>query len=190
MLALVEPMDFDRRWEAELGLADGAIGAAMADVWAAGALGRVSEDEVHKAMRDRLGLTREQVDAVMAEMWRQYLGVPNTELIAYARALRPAYRTGILSNSFVGAREREHREFGFGDLVDELIYSHEVGMSKPDPALWELACRRMGVAPGETVFVDNAPALVQSAREFGMQAVLFRDTVQATTDLDALLATR
>jgi putative hydrolase of the HAD superfamily len=168
-------------------LADGAISTAMADVWAAGAIGRVTEDEVHRAMRDRLGLTEDQVGLVMAEMWRQYLGVANSELIGYARGLRPAYRTGILSNSFVGAREREHREHGLGDLVDELIYSDEAGMSKPDPALWELTCRRMGVAPGEMVFLDNAPALAESAREFGIEAVLFENTAQAITDIDALL---
>jgi len=190
VLALVGPMDFGRRWEAELGLADGAIGVAMADVWAAGELGRVTEDEVHRAMRDRLGLTGEQVGAVMAEMWRQYLGVANTELIEYARRLRPAYRTGILSNSFVGAREREHREYGFGDLVGELIYSHEVGLSKPDRALWELTCRRMGVAPGEMVFLDNAPRLVASARDFGIAAVLFENNAQAIADIDALLGAR
>jgi len=188
VLALVEPMDYDRRWESELNLAEGTIGTAMADVWAAGALGRVTEDEVHQAMADRLGLAAEQVDLVMADLWRQYLGVANTELIEYARALRPAYRTGILSNSFVGAREREHREYGLGDLVDELIYSHEVGMSKPDPALWQLTCRRLGVAPGELVFVDDAPRLVASAREFGIEAVLFRDTAQVIADVGALLA--
>ena len=43
----------------------------------------------------------------MADLWREYLGTANTELIEYARRLRPRYRTGILSNSFVGARERE-----------------------------------------------------------------------------------
>lgn len=187
VLALVEPADFDRRWEAALGLADGAIGAGLADVWADGALGRVTEAEVTRALRDRLGLTGEQVDAVLADMWRQYLGVANTELIEYARALRPAYRTGILSNSFVGAREREHREYGLGDLVDVLIYSHEVGMNKPDPALWELTCRRLDVAPGELVFLDNAPHLVRSAREFGIGAVLFENTAQAVADIDALL---
>jgi putative hydrolase of the HAD superfamily len=187
VLALVEPMDFGPRWEAQLGLAEGAIGAAMADVWADGAVGRVTEDEVRRAMRDRLGLSGEQADAVLAEMWRQYLGVANTELIEYARGLRPAYRTGILSNSFVGAREREHREYGLGDLVDELIYSHEVGMNKPDPALWELACRRLGVAPGEMVFLDNSPGLVTAAREFGIEAVLFEETGQAIADIDALL---
>ena len=187
VLALVEPMDFDRRWEAAWGMADGVIGAAMADVWAAGEIGRVTEAEVHQAMRDRLGFTAEQVDTVMAEMWRQYLGVANTGLIEYARMLRPAYRTGILSNSFVGAREREQREYGLGDLVDELIYSHEVGMAKPDPALWELTCRRMGVAPGELLFLDNVPRLVASARKFGIEAVLFENTAQSIADIDVLL---
>jgi putative hydrolase of the HAD superfamily len=47
------------------------------------------------------------------------LGSANTELIEYARRPRPRYRTGILSNSFVGARDRERAAYGFEDLVDE-----------------------------------------------------------------------
>ncbi|MEU4561069.1 HAD-IA family hydrolase [Actinoplanes sp. NPDC023936] len=183
VLALVEPMDFDRRWEVHLGLTAGTISTVMADVWDAGAIGRVTEAEVHRAMGERLGLDAGQVEAMMADMWKQYLGVPNVELIDYVRGLRPAYRTGILSNSFVGARERE----GFGDLVDELIYSHEAGMTKPDPALWELACRRLAVTPGEMVFVDDAPGLVESATEFGIRGVLFTDTRRAVADVEALL---
>ena len=58
---------------------------------------------------------------------------PNTELIEYARGLRPRYRTGILSNSFVGAREREQAAYGFEDLVDEIVYSHEAGIASPIP---------------------------------------------------------
>ncbi|MET0418960.1 MAG: HAD-IA family hydrolase, partial [Actinoplanes sp.] len=125
--------------------------------------------------------------AVLADMWQQYLGVANTELIDYVRALRPAYRTGILSNSFVGAREREQSAYGFGDLVDDIIYSHEVGMTKPDPRLWELTCRRLGVEPSEMVFVDDAPRAVEGARGFGIHTVLFGDTGQVIRAVDALL---
>lgn len=91
----------------------------------------------------------------MAEMWEQYLGVANSELIEYARGLRPRYRTGILSNSFVEAREREQDAYGFEDLVDEIVYSHEVGMCKPDPRIYELTCMRLGVGPEEMVFLDD-----------------------------------
>ncbi len=148
---------FGQRWEPKLGLAEGSFEAAMSDVWTAGALGTVTEAGVHAAMRDRLGITEDQVDAVMADMWVQYLGTPNTELIEYARGLRPAVRTGILSNSFVGAGEREQAAYGLVELVDECMYSHEVGMRKPDPGLWELACKRMGFAPAEVLFVDDVP---------------------------------
>ncbi|WP_197725445.1 HAD family phosphatase [Actinoplanes sp. OR16] len=187
VLALVEPMDFDARWEAKLGLERGTIGAAMADVWEAGAIGGVTEAEVHQALSERLGLDAEEV---MADMWEQYLGRPNTALIAFVRGLRPACRTGILSNSFVGAREREQQRYGLSDLVDEVIYSHEEGMNKPDPRLWELTCRRLGSAPDETVFVDDSPALVRSARAYGMHAVLFQDTAQTIREVEALLSTR
>ncbi|GAA2645546.1 HAD family hydrolase [Paractinoplanes durhamensis] len=188
VLAIDEPMDFDARWEATLGLAAGTIGTVMADVWAAGAIGKVTEAEVNDAMRDRLRLTAGQVEAIMADMWRQYLGVANTELIEYARGLRPRYRTGILSNSFVGAREREQSAYGLEDLVDDLIYSHEAGMNKPDPALWELACRRFGVEPAEMVFLDNAPRLVDAARDVGIRAVLYESPGQSIAAIEKVLA--
>lgn len=185
-----EPMDFDKRWEEKLGLEPGAIGSTMADVWDDGAVGRVTEAEVRAALATRLGFTPAQVEGVMGDMWRQYLGVANVELIAYVRTLRPAFRTGILSNSFVGAREREHAAFGLGDLVDVLLYSHEVGMNKPDPALWQLTCDTFSAAPGELVFVDNSPRLVKSAQEFGINAVLFQNTTQVITAVNALVSRR
>jgi hypothetical protein len=64
----------------------------------------------------RAQLSRQHHDASDVTAWRVrnpsasyhfYLGTANTELIEYARSLRPRFRTGILSNSFVGARERE-----------------------------------------------------------------------------------
>jgi epoxide hydrolase-like predicted phosphatase len=184
VLELTGPMEFDSRWEAALGLPAGTFDTALTDVWEAGAIGKVTEAEVHAAMRDRVGLTDGQVEAVLADMWREYLGTPNTELIAYARTLRPAFRTGILSNSFVGAREREQEAYGLTDLVDDCVYSHEVGLSKPDPALWELTCRRMGVAPGDLLFIDDVPRLVDSARAYGMNAILFESTAQTIADIE------
>ena len=124
----------------------------------------------------------------MADIWREYLGTPNTELIDYARQLRPRYRTGILSNSFVGAREKEQAAYSFEDLVDDIVYSHEAGMSKPDPRIYALACTRLGVRPEETVFVDDKVYCVAGAREAGMHAVHFQHNTQAIEDIDRLLA--
>ena len=175
-------------WEARLGLLAGELSERMHDAFAGGSIGTITEDDVHQALRDRLGLDDQQVAAFMADVWREYLGTPNTELIEYTRRLRPRYRTGILSNSFVGAREKEQAAYGFEDLVDDIIYSHEAGMSKPDPRIYALACARLGVRPDESVFVDDTDYCVAGAREVGMHAVRYLDNAQVIHEIEVLLA--
>jgi putative hydrolase of the HAD superfamily len=120
-------------------------------------------------------------------VWEEYVGHLNGELARYFAAPRPRYRTGILSNSFVGAREREQRLYGFEDMCDVVVYSHEEGMKKPDIRIYEIVCRRLGVAPRETVFVDDTPACVEGAARAGMHAIQFVSNARALAELDALL---
>jgi HAD superfamily hydrolase (TIGR01509 family) len=190
VLEITPDLGVGRRWEARLGLAPGELGERMGDVWTGGGLGTITLDGVHQAIRDRLGLDEQQLTAFMADMWREYVGTANTELIGYARGLRPRYRTGILSNSFVGAREREQAAYGFEDLVDEIVYSHEAGMAKPDLRVYALVCERLGAGPGETVFLDDTEPCVAGARDVGIHAVHYRDNVQAIAEIEQLLATR
>jgi len=177
-----------RSWEARLGLATGEIDERMRDAWIGGSIGTITLDQVHQALRDRVGLDPDQLAAFMADMWREYLGTANTDLIEYARGLRPRYRTGILSNSFVGAREREQAAYGFEELVDEIVYSHECGMAKPDPRCYALVCERLGVRPEETVFVDDYAPNIEAAREAGLHAVLYADHATVIGEIDRLLA--
>jgi epoxide hydrolase-like predicted phosphatase len=176
-----------RQWEERLGLGLGEIDARMGDAWTAGSLGMITESDYDDALTLRLGLDEVQRSQYMADVWREYVGVANPELIEYARGLRPRYRTGILSNSFVGAREREQALYGFEQLVDEIVYSHEVGLRKPDPRIYELMCVRLGCRPAETIFLDNVEANVNAAAGAGLRAILFLDNAQAFRDIDALL---
>lgn len=187
VLELTPDLGLTQVWEARLGLPAGEFDARMREVWIEGSLGTISEADVHQALTDRVGLTGKQLAAYIDDMWREYLGTANTELIEYARALRPRYRTGILSNSFVGAREREQAAYGFEDLVDEIVYSHEAGLRKPDPRSYELICSRLGTRPQETVFLDNARVCVDGAREAGLHAVLYQDNDQAIAEISGLL---
>ncbi len=188
VLVLTPDLGVTRRWEGTLGLPPGAIDERMHDTWLDGSIGAITEDDVQRAAADRLGLDEGQLAAFMADIWQEYLGTPNTELIAYACGLRPRYRTGILSNSFVGARKREQEAYGFADLVDDIVYSDEAGMSKPDPRIYALACTRLGVRPDETVFVDDADYCVAGASEVGMHAVRYLDNTQVIHEIEVLLA--
>lgn len=85
------------------------------------------------------------------------------------------------------AREREEIAYGFSGLVDDIVYSHEVGIAKPDPEIYALACRRLAVDPTRTVFVDDAQIAVDGAAAVGMTTVLHHDTHSTIAQLDTLL---
>jgi epoxide hydrolase-like predicted phosphatase len=184
VLQIVSDLGVNRSWEARLGLPPGAIQERTSDLAAQGAIGATTWANVENEIRDRLGLDPAQLAAYTDDLWCEYLGVANTELIEYAGRLRPRYRTGILSNSFVGAREREQAAFGFDDLVDELVYSHEVGMSKPDPRVFALTCERLNVRPEEMIFVDDWEDAVAGARSAGIHAIHYQDNSQVITEIE------
>jgi epoxide hydrolase-like predicted phosphatase len=187
VLEITPDLGLSEKWEARLGLAPGELNKRMHDAWQGGSIGTISEEEVHQALTERLGFDERQLADFLADLWQEYLGTANTELIEYARQLRPRYRTGILSNSFVGAREREQAAYGFEDLVDAIVYSHECGMSKPDPGIYALACERLRVEPAQVVFLDDYEPCVAGARQAGIHAVLYQDNAQAIRDIGNLL---
>jgi putative hydrolase of the HAD superfamily len=124
----------------------------------------------------------------MEDMWTEYVGTLNTELVDYFTLLRPRYTTAMLSNSFVGAREREQQAHGLEDMCDVIVYSHEEGFRKPEPQIYLIACKRLGVAPNEAILLDDVQENVGGAIAVGMHAITYRDNHQAITELNVLLS--
>lgn len=69
---------------------------------------------------------------------------------------------------------------------DGLVISGREGVVKPDPAIFELLCRRHAVDPGRAVFIDDSEANVATAATLGFATVRFVDPVQCRTELRAL----
>jgi putative hydrolase of the HAD superfamily len=64
-------------------------------------------------------------------------------------------------------------ETGFVDLFDATVFSCSVGLRKPDPRIYQLACEQLGVEPAEAIFVgDGANDELAGAERVGMRAVL------------------
>jgi epoxide hydrolase-like predicted phosphatase len=187
VLAVTPDLMVAEKWEPALGLGDGELGPLIREVSDAGAIGTISEQQAVRRIGQILGLGSQQLEALMADLWANYLGTLNSELASYFASLRPRYRTGIISNSFVGAREREQVRYGFEEMTDVIIYSHEAGVAKPDPRIFGLAVERLGVRPEEMAFLDDVPLFVDAARQAGLQAVLFTGNQQAIADIEALL---
>ena len=178
-----------RRWEGRMGLAPGALEAGLSRHAPARSVvvGEVSEAQMRAMYAGALGLSEDEADAMMAEMWDAYCGKLDVAMRDFAASLRPSYKTGILSNSADGARREEQRRYGFEQLVDVIVYSHEVGLAKPDPRVYRLTEQRLEVQPADVVFVDDAVANVEAARELGWTAVHHRDTEQTIAEVSRIL---
>ncbi len=187
VLEIAPPIGVTEKWEALLHLAAGELNQRLENVWRGGSVGHISEQEVHRRIGEIMAMEAAQVDAFMDDIWTEYLGTLNTQLTDYVRSLRPRYQTAILSNSFVGARRKEQERYQFEQLVDLLIYSHEEGIAKPTPRIFELTCERLGVQPAEMVFVDDVEVNIAAAQVLGIHAIRFRDTAQTIADLQACL---
>jgi epoxide hydrolase-like predicted phosphatase len=101
-------------------------------------------------------------------------------------ARRGGARTALLSNSWGDALAYD--EALLAELFDAWVISSEVGLRKPDPAIYELAAERIGLEPAACVFVDDLPGNLKPARALGMATVLHRGDAPATlAEVRALL---
>jgi epoxide hydrolase-like predicted phosphatase len=187
VLEITPRLGIDAKWEQQLNLEPGELSRRLHHVWRAGSIGTISEEEVHHNIGAIMGLSEEQVNAYMADVWREYLGTLNVELADYFRNLRPRYQTAILSNSFVGARRQEQEHYQFEEICDFIIYSHEVGLSKPDPLIYALTCEQLGLPPAEVIFLDDRQQAVEAARDCGLHGILFQNNAQAIADIEACI---
>jgi epoxide hydrolase-like predicted phosphatase len=189
VLERIDPVTFLDRWQERLRLSD----AAMADVLAhvdpenAGPVGGIDEHEVRRQYQAALGLDDQQADELVRDLWDWYCGELDDDLMTYARSLHGRVRLAILSNSGPGAREVEQERYDFAALFDPIVYSHEVGLMKPDARVFALTAQRLGLPPSALVHVDDVAANVDGARAAGLQAVLHTDTTRTVAELDRLL---
>ena len=184
VLEITPTLNTDAKWEQKLNLQPDELSQRLREVWKAGSVGAISIQAVHTEIGRIMGWDEEQVHAYMEDVWKEYLGTLNAELADSFRGLRPKYKTAIISNSFVGAREQEAEHYGFDTICDFIIYSHEVGLQKPDPKIFELACKRLNLQPNEIIFVDDHAEVYTSAVEMGMHCFEFKDNHQIIADIE------
>jgi putative hydrolase of the HAD superfamily len=95
-------------------------------------------------------------------------------------------RLGLISNTLwpVDAHCADLERYGLLPLLDELIFSSECGLWKPDPRIFELALDRLSVRPQRAVFVgDRLAEDVQGAKRAGLHALWIDDGSQRLSDL-------
>ena len=159
--------------------------------------------ELFRGDAEALGLLRaletgELEDAEFETRFGALLGVADSEglITRMFAGLRPdeamidavkaagagGIRTGLISNSWgLGIYDRAPI-----DLFDATVISGDVGLHKPQPEIYLLACERLGVEPAKAVFVDDLRENCEGAEAVGMTAVLHRDAAESVAKLEDL----
>ena len=187
VLEITPATGWDERWRARLGLGLKEWDERLGPIFDRGSVGAMTLSEVEESIAATLCLGETDLRRFMRDLWIEYLGTLNRPLADYFADLRRGYRTGMLSNSFVGARDRERELYGFDEMCDTVVYSHEEGLLKPDGRLYRIVCARLDVAPESCVFLDDVESCVDGARAVGMQAIRFTHNAQAIRELDRRL---
>ncbi|MEE1820966.1 HAD family phosphatase [Streptomyces sp. BE20] len=113
---------------------------------------------------------------------------PAYSVIEVARQARAAgIRTAVLSNSLGREPYDSYAGFDLRNAFDVVVLSAEVGLRKPDPAIFSLTLDRLGVPAEETVFVDDSEQNLVAAAELGVTPVHGLDEKVTAARLRGLL---
>lgn len=138
--------------------------------------GTISPDEFHAALRTGLpeGVSDEAIDRAFCKF---LIGIPAHRLDELRR-LRRSYRVYMLSNTNpIMWKSKIRDDFGQQglareDYFDGIVTSFEAKALKPDRAIFDYACRKLGIRPEETLFIDDSQANLDAAAAVGFRTAL------------------
>ena len=147
--------------------------------------GRISEEEFSLAFARRLEESSGRSidpEGLVARIFR--LEIEESMMDLVARAREAGFKTALCSNSWgTGLYPRDR----LGPILDVIVISGEVGLRKPDPAIFELTTAKLAVDAEACVFVDDHPGHLAAALELGMTTVLHRTPAQTISEVESLL---
>lgn len=147
--------------------------------------GLVSGEDHWLSVAGELGLAPAGLPDFIEEYWAG--DRIDMELVNFIQSLRPALKTGLLSNAWEGVRSTVSKRYTFLDVFDEIIFSAEVGMRKPDRDIFDLILQKLGVAAGEAVFVDDFFVNIEGAQAAGLRTVHFKEVNQAIKEIQSFI---
>ena len=130
-------------------------------------------------------------------------GSVRPEMVSALGLIKKKYRIACITNNVKGAGEgpgmasdpnaiKAHEKAtqiaGIMDLFDFVIESSKVGLRKPNPRIYELACEKMGIEPFEAVFLDDLGINLKPAKAMGMTTIKVLSAKQALSELSEILS--
>ena len=183
------PVQSIRRFESEAGLRDGALRPLLAShegAWSRFEKSELSPADFCSAFEEEARELGHTIDGTkfLAAFFQTL--VVRDEYVAVVRHLKGRVKLGAITNNV--ARGTDPRSpIALEELFDVVIESSKVGLRKPDPRIYELACSELDVTPGEAVFLDDFGINLKAARALGMTTIKVDETTGAIDELERAL---
>ena len=190
-VVFTSPFDSFARYEHDHGLPEGFIRGLNstnpdANAWARLERAEVSLDEFCTLFEAEAKDAGGELDA--RDVLALLAGEVRPEMVEAIRRCRARLKTAALTNNWI---PEEDGERPLRDVTDELfdvvLESSKIGLRKPDPRIYELACEELDIAPPEAVFLDDIGANLKPARAMGMTTIKVTDPSEALAELSKLL---
>jgi epoxide hydrolase-like predicted phosphatase len=143
-------------------------------------LGKITEDEywdnflkVSKTNVDKKYLT----DKVRSSLY------PLGHATRIVRFLKNHYKLAILSNHAKEWSEYMRQKFDLFKSFDQIIFSCDVGLRKPDPKIYEIALEKLKCDTQECIFIDDKKRNTDAAVKLGIKGIVFKEVSKLIEDL-------
>lgn len=134
--------------------------------------GEITMAEMAEAMKAGLAAIGIEMPERPSTSGPEFAFRPNEPVIALVRDLKAnGFRTGVLTNNVAELRPLWRPLLPLDELFDDVVDSSEVGMRKPNPAVYRLAMERLGSTPETTIFLDDLRPNVDAASAIGITGV-------------------
>jgi epoxide hydrolase-like predicted phosphatase len=144
----------------------------------------ITVEEFEPRFAERIGVPEDRVDGLVGRLFAG-VGPEERMLDAVRRARGAGLKTGLISNSW--GEGLAYDQAMLEQLFDAVVISGDVGLHKPDAAIFRLGAERLGVPPEECVFVDDLRENCAGAEAVGMTAILHRGPDSTLPELERLL---
>jgi putative hydrolase of the HAD superfamily len=155
------------------------------NAWAQLERGEVDLDRFGSLWSDEARALGHELDGRL--VLERLAGEIRPEMVNAIRSCGTKYKTACLTNNFTRAEAILSQEVAeVYSLFDAILESRVLGVRKPDPRFYELACEALDVEPAECVFLDDLGVNLKPARALGMHTIKVTDPDVALSELGAL----
>jgi len=109
--------------------------------------------------------------------------LPYTDVIEYAKSLKPKYFLGIISNNPKEWFDYFWNNFGWSDIFSSKSVSAELHVRKPDLKIFQDALNKAGVKGEESIYIDDRAEKAEPAKELGFNIIIFKNLGQLKKDI-------